>query len=76
MKTFRAFFRSCLLAAAVLASPGCATTSTSSKTTNSTCLAFTEKKWDDQTPVEKTGTVLWWGVENALLVGGVALGGH
>lgn len=75
MKAFRASLCSCLLTAMALASPGCATTS-SSRTTNETVLTKSDQPWDDQSPVEKAKSVMWWTFQTAFPLAGEALGGR
>jgi len=75
MKTFRLFFQ-CLLAAIILNSAGCATTSTTAKTADNTILSEPAKPWDDLSPVEKAESTLWYPFQYALYFGGSALGGR
>jgi len=71
MKTIRAFRYRCLLIAALLTTAGCATTNTSHHDTDATYLTSPEKNRDN--PATEA---LWWSLQNALVAGGEALGGH
>jgi hypothetical protein len=76
MKTFRMFFCHCMLIVLILDAAGCATTTKESKTSDDSIRTEAAKKWDDMSPAERAGTVLWYPFQYALYFGGSALGGH